>query len=137
MSKEFLVAAVKDIVTRARSGDTEGSYDGYAALFSAPEFLDNRPEDQRRALELLILAKRTGPTSDKLIEAHRSAIEPLTQLVSAHHEPADLELLGLCQLVTGDAVAAAELFRDALTRERARDAGSTLCGRLMTRVSAL
>ncbi len=137
MSKEILVAAVKDIVTLARSGDTERSFDGYKDLFSRPEFADNRPEDQRQALKLLILAKRTGPKSDKLIDAHRSAIAPLTELVSKYNEPEDYEMLGVCHLLIGNEAAAANIFREALTLERARNAGSDLCGRLMTRVSSL
>lgn len=137
MSKEVLVAAVKDIVTLSRSGDAEGSFDAFKALFVRPEFAANRPEDQRQALKLLILAKRTGPKSEKLIDAHRSAIEPLTALVSKHDEPADYEMLGICHLVVGNDAAAANLFRTGLDLERARDSGSDLCGRLMTRISSL
>jgi hypothetical protein len=137
MSKEVLVAAVKDIVTLSRSGDAEGSFVAFKALFTRPEFMDNRPEDQRQAFKLLILAKRSGPKSEKLIDAHRSAIEPLTELVSKHNEPADLELLGICHLLIGNAAAAENMFRTGLELERARDSSSDLCGRLMTRVSAL
>jgi hypothetical protein len=137
MSKEVLVAAVKDIVTRARSGDAEGSFDGYKALFERPEFIDNRPEDQRQALKLLVLAKHTGPKSEKLIEAHRSAIAPLTELVSKYNEPADYEMLGVCHVRIGNAEAAANMFREGLTLERAKNSGSDLCGRLMTRISGL
>ena len=137
MSKEVLVGAVKEIVTLARSGDAEGSFDGYKALFVRPEFADNRPEDQRQALKLLILAKRSGAKSEKLIEAHRAAIAPLTDLVSRHNEPEDYEMLGICHLTIGNEAAAANMFREGLTLERARNAGSDLCGRLMTRVSSL
>ena len=115
MSKEVLVAAVKDIVTLARSGDAEGSFDGYKALFERPEFIDNRPEDQRQALKLLVLAKHVGPKSDKLIEAHRSAIGPLTELVSLYNEPGDYEMLGVCHVRIGNADAAANMFREGLT----------------------
>jgi hypothetical protein len=137
MSKEVLVGAVKEIITLARSGDAEGSFVGYKALFERPEFSDNRPEDMRQALKLLILAKRTGPKSEKLLDAHRSAIAPLTDLVSKHNEPEDYEMLGVCHLVIGNEAAASNLFREGLTLERAKNAGSDLCGRLMTRVSSL
>ncbi len=137
MSKEALVGAVKEIVTLARSGDAEASFDGYKALFERPDFSDNRPEDQRQALKLLVLAKRTGAKSEKLIEAHRSAIAPLTDLVSKHNEPEDYEMLGICHLTIGNEKAAANMFQEGLTLERARNAGSDLCGRLMTRVSSL
>jgi len=137
MSKEALVGAVKEIVTLARSGDAEGSFDGYKALFERPDFSDNRAEDQRQALKLLVLAKRTGAKSDKLVEAHRAAIQPLTDLVSKHNEPEDYEMLGICHLTIGNEKAAANMFQEGLTLERARNAGSDLCGRLMTRVSSL
>jgi len=137
MSKEALVSAVKEIVTLARSGDAEGSFDGYAALFQRPDFVQNRPEDQRQALKLLILAKRTGQPSAKLVEAHRAAIAPLTDLVSQHNEPEDFEMLGICHLVTGNEQAAANMFRQGLTLERERNPASDLCGRLMTRVASI
>lgn len=131
------MAAVKEIVTLARSGDAEASFDGYKSLFERPDFSDNRPEDQRQALKLLVLAKRTGQPSPKLVEAHRAAIAPLTDLVSKHNEPEDYEMLGICHLLVGNEQAAANMFRHGLTLERERNAASDLCGRLMTRVSSI
>lgn len=131
------MAAVKDIVTLSRSGDAEGSYDGYKALFERPDFSDNRPEDQRQALKLLVLAKRSGQPTPKLVEALRSAIAPLTDLVSKHNEPEDYEMLGICHLQVGNEQAAGNMFRQGLTLERERNAASDLCGRLMTRVSSI
>lgn len=137
MSKEALVNAVKQIMTQARGGDTEGSFDGYAKLFSSPEFAANKPEDQRQALKLLILAKRQGTPSSRLVEAHRSAIPALTELVSTLNEPEDYEMLGLCHLLIGNEAAASNMFRQGLTLERAKNPASDLCGRLMTRVAAI
>ncbi len=137
MSREILVQSVKDIVTRARSGDVEGANDGYKALFARPDFVENRPEDQRQAFKLLILAKRSGPKSEGLIEAHRAAIAPLTTLVAQHNEPADHEMLGICHQVVGDDAAAEQILRAGLALEREKNAGSDLCGRLMTRLSTL
>jgi hypothetical protein len=137
MEKEVLVGHVKEIVTLARSGDAEGSFDGYRALFSRPDFVNARPEDQRQALKLLVLAKRTGQPSEKLVEAHRAAVAPLTDLVSKHNEPEDYEMLGICHLIAGNEQAAANMFRQGLTLERERNAASDLCGRLMTRVSSI
>ena len=137
MSKEALVGAVKEIVTLARSGDAEGSFDGYAALFARPDFSANRPEDQRQALKLLILAKRAGQPSEKLVAAHRAAIPALTDLVSTHSEPEDFEMLGICHLLTGNEESAANFFRQGLTLERERNPASDLCGRLMTRVASI
>jgi hypothetical protein len=132
-----VVVALKEYVTLSRLGDADASFDGFMALFERAEFSDNRPEDQRQALKLLILAKRTGPKSEKLIDAHRSAIGPLTDLVSRHNEPEDYEMLGICHLLIGNEAAAANMFREGLTLERAKNAGSDLCGRVMTRVSSL
>lgn len=137
MSKEALVGAVKQIVSTSRAGDVEGLYDGYRDLFAAPWFLQNRPEDQRQALKLLVLAKRTGKPSDKLIAALRSALVPLTELVSTLNEPENLEMLGVCHLTLGNEDAASNLFRQGLTLERERNPASDLCGRLMTRVAAI
>jgi hypothetical protein len=137
MSKEALVGAVKQIVAIARSGDTEKSYEGYKDLFEAPWFTQNKPEDMRQALKLLVLAKRTGQASEKCIDAHRSAIGPLTELVSTVNEPEDYEMLGLCHLMIGNEQAASNMFRQGLTLERDRNPASDLCGRLMTRVSQI
>lgn len=137
MSKEALVGAVKQIMSQSRGGDVEGSYDAYAALYSKPEFTANKPEDQRQALKLLILAKRHGQPSAKLVEAHRAAIPALTELVSTIEDPEDYEMLGLCHLLIGNEQAASNMFRQGLTLERARNPASDLCGRLMTRVAAI
>lgn len=137
MSKEALVSAVKQVVALQRSGDVEGANAGYRDLFTSSIFGANRPEDQRQALRLLILAKRSGSPSPSLIEAHRAAIAPLTELVSTLGEPEDYEMLGLCHLLVGHEEAAANLFRQGLTLERERNAASDLCGRLMTRVASI
>lgn len=137
MSKEALVTAVKQIMAQSRGGDVEGSYDGYAALYGTPDFGANKPEDQRQALKLLILAKRHGTPSPRLVEAHRAAIPALTELVSTVEDPEDYEMLGICHLLIGNDMAASNMFRQGLTLERARNPASDLCGRLMTRVAAI
>lgn len=137
MSKEFLVASVKQIMTVARAGDAEASFDGYRELYADPRFVQNRPEDMRQALRLFVLAKRHGTQSAKVVEAHRAAIPALTELVSVHGEPEDYEMLGICHLMIGNDQAAGNMFREGLQLERARNAASDLCGRLMTRLSAI
>lgn len=137
MSKEALVQAVKQIMAQARGGDAEGSFDAYARLYASPEFSANKPDDQRQALKLLVLAKRQGPPSDRLVAAHRAAIPALTELVSTLNEPEDFEMLGLCHLLIGNEQAASNMFRQGLTLERDRNPASDLCGRLMTRVAAI
>jgi len=137
MSKDALVNAVKQVMSQQRAGDVDGAHEGYGKLYASPEFSANKPEDQRQALKLLILAKRHGQPSAKLVEAHRAAIPALTELVSTLNEPEDYEMLGLCHLLIGNEQAASNMFRQGLTLERERNAASDLCGRLMTRVSAI
>jgi hypothetical protein len=137
MSKEALVGAVKTIMATARGGDVEKSYDGYKELFAAPWFTQNKPEDMRQALKLLVLAKRTGQATPALVDAHRAAIAPLTELVSTLNDPEDYEMLGICHLLIGNEEAASNMFRQGLTLERDRNPASDLCGRLMTRVASI
>lgn len=138
MANEALINTIKDIVALAKSGDFDGAYAGYHALFNSAEFLTYRPEDQRQALKLMVLAKGIPekPTP-VMIEAHRAALAPLTELVSAYGEPADHELLGVCHVVLGNEESASNIFKAGLAIERERDAASDLCGQLMKRVSML
>ncbi len=137
MSREALVGAVKQIVSLARAGDVEGSYASYTQLFSSDDFIQNTPEDQRQALKLLVLPKRTGAPSATLIEAYRAAVVPLTELVSTHQEPEDFEMLGVCHVMLGNEESASTIFRRGLALERDRNPASDLCGRFMTRVAAI
>jgi hypothetical protein len=138
MANEALVAAIKQIVTRSRGGDLDQAYLGYKELFSAPTFTGYRPEDQRQALRLMILAKNAPRTpTPAMVEAHRAAVPPLTELVSVHQEPADHEMLGVCHLVLGNEESASNIFRAGLAIERARSPGSDLCGELMKRISLI
>src|SRR6185437_9222493 len=125
MANEALVAAIKQIVTRSRGGDLDQAYLGYRELFSAPTFTSYRPEDQRQALRLMILAKNAPRTpTPAMVEAHRAAVPPLTELVSVHQEPADHEMLGVCHLVLGNEESATTLRLGGLAIERAPRSGS-------------
>jgi hypothetical protein len=138
VANEALVQAIKDIVARAKEGDLDGSYRGYRELFADPAFKTHRVEDQRQALKLMILKKGAPePPTPAMVEAHAAAIERLTELVSAHNEPADYELLGVCHVVVGNEESASNIFKAALVIERERDPSSPLCGSLMKRVSML
>jgi hypothetical protein len=138
MTKDDLVAAVKRIVTLARGGDLDGAYAGYRDLFGDPGFLSLRPDDQRQALRLMILAKNAPhkPTP-AMMEAHRAAVPALTELVSVHAEPADHEMLGICHVILGNADSASAIFRAGLAIERERNPSSDLCGELMKRISLI
>lgn len=134
---EALVSAVKEAMGLSKRGDEDGANARYAELFASADFATYRPEDQRQALKLVIMAKRTGPRAPSLIETHRAAIAPLTALVEAHQEPVDYEMLGICHLLQGDEPTAASTFRAGLDLERTKDPESDLCGRLMKRFASI
>ncbi|HEY8042576.1 MAG TPA: hypothetical protein VIF15_22395 [Polyangiaceae bacterium] len=138
MANEALVSAVKTIVANIRSGKRQEGYAGYRELFASPTFRAYDVADQRQALKLMIHAKgMPDPPPPEIVEAHRAAIEPLTELVSKHNEPADYEMLGMCHVAVGNEEGAGAVFRAALALERERNAQSDLCGALMKRVSML
>ncbi len=137
MSKEVFVAEVKRIVGLMRGGEPDSANTAFGELFASPLFADQRPEDRRQAFKLLVLAKRSGEPPATLIEALRAANGPLEALVEATHDPEDYEMLGVCRKVLGDPDAAALAIREGLRLERERNPQSDLCGRLMTRLSAL
>ncbi len=138
MANAELVTAVKRIAAVARTGDLDQAYNGYRDLFASEAFLTYRPEDQRQALRLMILAKNAPhkPTPT-MIEAHRSAVPALTELVSSYQEPADHEMLGICHVILGNEESASRIFRAGLALERERNPTSDLCGELMKRISFL
>jgi hypothetical protein len=136
VANEALVGAVKRIMSDAKEGGLDAGYRGYGELFASPDFAGYRVEDQRQALRLMVLMKGApNPPTAAMAAAHGAALGPLTALVSAHAEPADHELLGICHIVLGDESSAATVFRAGLTIERERDPQSKLCGTLMKRVS--
>ncbi len=138
MANEELVQAVKKIHNLARAGNLEDAYVAYRDLFSSPAFTSYRPEDQRQALRLMIHAKGVPHNPTKaMLEAHRAAVGPLTELVSSHREPADHEMLGMCHVMLGNEESAGAIFRAGLTIERERSPQSDLCGAFMKRISAL
>jgi hypothetical protein len=138
MANEALTQAVKKIVGLARAGSVDDAYAAYRDLFADPSFMTHRPEDQRQVLKLMIHAKGLyeRPTA-KMVEAHRSALSPLTELVSQYGEPADHEMLGMCHVMLGHEESASVIFRAGLATERERNPQSDLCGQLMKRISLL
>lgn len=136
MANTELVQSIKDIVGRAKNGDADGAYQGYRDLFAGPAFAGYRVEDQRQALQLMVLMKNAPkPATAAMREAHVAARGILVRLVSAHAEPSDHELLGICHVVLGDEASASDVFKAGLAIERIRDPQSKLCGTLMKRVS--
>jgi hypothetical protein len=138
MSKDDLVKRVKQIVALAREGKLDEAYGLYQALFSDPGFLEQRPEDQRQALKLMVHAKvQVREPTPAMIEAHRAALMPLTELVSRYGEPGDHELLGTAHALLGNTQSADRIYRAGLNIERERNPGSDLCGDLMKKISLL
>jgi hypothetical protein len=138
MTKDDLVKQVKTIVALARGGNLDEAYAGYRALFSDPGFLAQRPEDQRQALKLMVHAKvQVREPTPAMIEAHRAALMPLTELVSSWGEPGDHELLGTCHVLLGNLQSASAIYRAGLAVERERNPGSDLCGELMKKISLI
>ena len=138
MPNEALLTAVKSIVADARSGKLDEAYLGYRDLFASPAFSTYEAHDQRQALRLMVHAKGLPkPLSPAVLEAHRTAVGPLTDMVSKHNEPADYEMLGMCHVAVGNEEGAAAVFRAGLDLERARNAQSDLCGAFMRRISML
>jgi len=130
------VRSVKDIIGRAKNGDVDGAYQGYRDLFLSPTFAAYRVEDQRQALQLMVLMKGAPkPASAAMLEAHSAARGLLTSIVASHSQPSDHELLGICHVVLGDEASASDVFRAGLALERTRDPQSNLCGSLMKRIS--
>jgi hypothetical protein len=138
VANQDLVNSVKGIITTLKSGKSDDAHVAYGNLFASAEFATYPAADQRQALKLMILAKGI-PTfpSAAMIGAHKKAIGPLTKLIEAHGEPADYELLGLCQVRTNDEKSARVTFQKGLDLERARDAQSPLCGQLMKHVASV
>jgi len=138
MTKEELVQAVKRIMALVRSEKHDEAFAGYLELFSRPDFLQLRPDDQRQALRLMVQAKHQGRApSQVMLDAHRSAVLPLTELVSLYDEPGDYEMLGICHLLLGNVESASRMYRAGLQIERDRNPQSDLCGTLMRRVAEL
>jgi hypothetical protein len=135
---EALVAAIKAIVANARAGNLDAAYAGYRDLFTTEAFPGYAPQDRRQALRLMVHAKGVpDPPTPAMIEAMRAAVEPLSVLVKETQEPADFEMLGICQVAAGDEVSAGQSFRAGLAIERERNLQSDLCGALMRRISML
>lgn len=139
-TKDELIQSVKNIVKLWRDGKLGEAYTAYRELFSRPDFGEHRPEDQRNALKLMVLAKGAPdperPTAE-MVEAHNAAVGHLTELVTKFGEPADHEMLGVCHLVAGNPETASAIFRAGLALERQRNPQSDLCGMLMKRISLI
>jgi hypothetical protein len=128
-----IVAAIQDIQAIQNRGENELAYQQYAHLFGSDPFASCSAEVQRQALRLMIKTEPNEMT-EPAKRAYRAAIDRLNLLVAALDDPADYELLGICQLRVDDTAAASATFATGLALERKRDPGSELCENLTRRV---
>jgi hypothetical protein len=132
-----LVNAFTTIADLLKDGKPDGAYRRFAELFSDPQFVTYRPEEQRRALRLMVLARKRPAKTDAAIEAHRAALGPLIALVEEWGAPLDYEMLGVAHLAVDDSAAAREAFETGLAIECAMDPDSEVCASLTRRLVAL
>ncbi|CAN5515288.1 hypothetical protein BH09MYX1_BH09MYX1_41960 [soil metagenome] len=132
---ERFVEAVKRIVLVLKSGRTDEGYQQYADLLTAASFAAYRPDDQRQALKMLLLAKPPALRTDPVSAAYRAAISRIQELIDAHADAADYEMLGVAQLQLDEKGAAVTAFEVALKLERARNPTSDLVSNLERRLS--
>jgi hypothetical protein len=135
---EALVASLKKIMTLSKNGRVVDAYHEYATLFASDAFGEYKPDDQRQALKLMVLAKNHPSDKDAVAEAYKAALPRIERLMEVHgKDPADLELFGVTQLALGETSAAASAFQAALDIERTKNPQSDLIATLMRRVSQL
>lgn len=140
LRNETLVATLKKILKLSKNGRAGDAYQEYANLFSSDAFKSYRPEEQRQALKLMVLAKsHPADKKDAVVSAHKAALVRIRALIDGANEPvpADQELLGVAHLYLGDTKAASAAFQAGLDIERARNPQSELIATLMRRVSQL
>ena len=136
---EALVAVLKKIMRLSKNGRALEAYQEYVNLFTSDAFAEYRPEEQRQALKLMVLAKTHPSDKDIVLSAHKAALPRIKALVDGAREPeaADQELLGLAHLYLGDEKAATAAFQAGLAVERAKNPQSELIATLMRRVSQI
>ena len=132
---ERFVEAVKKIVLVLKSGRTDDGYQQYADLLRAGSFTQYRPDDQRQAIKMLLLAKPPAVRTEPVSAAFHAAIDRIQALIDAHADPADYEMLGVARLHLEEKEAAHTAFEVALKLERARNPASDLVSNLERRLS--
>ena len=107
----------------------------YARLFQDPRFAENKTDDQRQALRLMILTKGLPPPATQAgISAYQSAWYVLTRLVSELKDPHDYELLGITHVRLSDGPGAHKIFQTGLELAQAAN-DADLCGSFLRHLS--
>lgn len=125
-----LKAAVKSAVALARESRWDDFYSVYTELFQSQGFGENKPEDRRQALKLMIMTKGLPAPSTEhpiSIQAYQAAWYALQRLVTEHQYALDYELLGLTHLRLGDEPGAKKVFQAGMEIAQAANDGDT-CG---------
>lgn len=132
---DALKAAVKNAVALGRENNWEEFYATYAKLFYAPEFAQNRNEDQRQALRLMIMTKGLpAPSSQNGVQAYQGAWYALNRLVAEEHDARDYELFGLVYYRLGAEADAQKIFQAGLDIAHKKD-DAELCGAFLRHLS--
>jgi hypothetical protein len=130
-------SAVKEAIALAREARWDEFYATYAQLFHTPAFAENREDDQRQALRLMIMTKGLpAPSTSAGVQAYQAAWYALTRLLNTHHDARDYELLGLTHLRLGDEEGARKLFQTGHEAAIAANDGE-LCGAFLRHLSLL
>lgn len=125
---------MRRIIALGKSGDADNAYREYANLFLGAAFEDNKIEDRRLALRLLVLGKTPTQPSEPLLDALRAALPRLQTLVGTSKEPGDFEMLGVCNVLLSNKAAAKEAFAAGLEIEKGRNTSSDLHTNLTRRL---
>jgi hypothetical protein len=96
-NKEALATTVKRIVRSAKEGHTEEAYAAYAELFGDSRFAQQRLQDQRQVLKLMVLAKTEPHPSEQVTSAYESALARLRALAAEADDPLDREMIAVCE----------------------------------------
>lgn len=132
-----VAGALRNIIELANARRMVDAYRECTRLFKSPVFADCSPEDQRQALKLLVVLGKTAASSEATRDAHCAARDRAQALVQHVGDPADYELMGLCQVSLNESGAAIETFRKGLELEQSRNPQSELCARLSKHVANL
>ncbi|MFO0667324.1 MAG: hypothetical protein U0174_25460 [Polyangiaceae bacterium] len=134
---DSLKATMRRIIALGKSGDADAAYREYANLFMGATFADNKIEDQRLSLRLLVLGKTPTQASDALLEAFKAALPRLSALVAISKEPGDYEMLGVCNVLLKNTDDARTAFTTGLELEKQKSTTSDLFGNLTRRLGEL
>jgi hypothetical protein len=133
--KATLAPSLKKALELGKLGQLSEAFLECALVLEGAAFPGHPPMEQRHALRLLFVLERPTAPSDAVRRAQRAGKRRASALVEQFGDPADYELLGLCQAALEEPTAAAESFKKGLELERARNPNSDLCARLTKHAS--